>query len=139
VGFLWGLWHFPLFSASRSSSGSVSPTLYLCVLLFSFLPAYRVLMVWVYDRTGSLLVAMLMHGPLAANQLILMPLALSGMPLVTYDIVFAAALWIVVAAVAVANRGQPRDNRSGGGWLERGSPPSAAPKTLDTEIGRVST
>jgi membrane protease YdiL (CAAX protease family) len=104
VGLLWGAWHFPLFSGSVSSSGALPPALYLSVLLFSFLPAYRVLMVWVYDRTGSLLVAMLMHAPLAASQLILIPLAISGVQVVTYDLVFAAALWVFVAAVAVAQR-----------------------------------
>jgi CAAX protease family protein len=55
VGLLWGVWHFPLFA------GSVPSPLYLVVLLFSWLPPYRVLMVWVYDHTRSLLVAMLMH------------------------------------------------------------------------------
>ena len=104
AGLLWGAWHFPLFSGSVSSSGALPPALYLSVLLFSFLPAYRVLMVWVYDRTGSLLVAMLMHAPLAASQLILIPLAISGVQVVTYDLVFAAVLWVVVAAVAVAQR-----------------------------------
>jgi len=106
VGLLWGAWHFPLFLGSVSSSGALPPALYLSVLLFSFLPAYRVLMVWVYDRTGSLLVAMLMHAPLAASQLILIPSAISGVQVVTYDLVFAAALWVFVAAVAVANGGQ---------------------------------
>ncbi len=114
VGFLWGAWHFPLFSGSGSSSGALPPALYLVVLLFSFLPAYRVLMVWVYDRTGSLLVAMLMHAPLAASQLILIPLAISGVHVVTYDLVFAAALWVFVAAVAVANRGQLEKGRAQG-------------------------
>jgi membrane protease YdiL (CAAX protease family) len=104
VGLLWGAWHFPLFSGSVSSSGALPPALYLSVLLFSFLPAYRVLMVWVYDRTGSLLVAMLMHAPLAASQLILIPPAITGVQVVTYDLVFAAALWVFVAAVAVAQR-----------------------------------
>jgi membrane protease YdiL (CAAX protease family) len=104
VGLLWGAWHFPLFSGSVSSSGALPPALYLSVLLFSFLPAYRVLMVWVYDRTGSLLVAILMHAPLSASQLILIPLAISGVQVVTYDLVFAAALWVFVAAVAVAQR-----------------------------------
>ena len=52
VGVLWGAWHFPLFSGSGNSSGTVPPGLYLLVLLFSVLPAFRVLMVWVYDRTG---------------------------------------------------------------------------------------
>jgi hypothetical protein len=34
---------------------------------FSFLLPYRVLMVWVYDRTRSLLVVILMHAPVAAS------------------------------------------------------------------------
>jgi membrane protease YdiL (CAAX protease family) len=113
VGLLWGAWHFPLFLGSVSSSGALPPALYLSVLLFSFLPAYRVLMVWVYDRTGSLLVAMLMHAPLAASQLILIPSAISGVQVVTYDLVFAAALWVFVAAVAVANGGQLERGRVG--------------------------
>jgi membrane protease YdiL (CAAX protease family) len=104
VGLLWGAWHFPLFSGSAGSSGALPPALYLSVLLFSFLPAYRVLMVWVYDRTGSLLVAILVHAPLAASQLILIPPGITGVQLVTYDLVFTAALWLFVAAVAVAQR-----------------------------------
>jgi len=69
------------------------------------LPAYRVLMVWVYDRTKSLLVAMLMHASLSSSTLILQPLA-TGMPYLTWNLVLAAALWVVVAVVAMANRGQ---------------------------------
>ena len=72
----------------------------------TYFALYRVLMVWVYDRTGSLLVAMLMHASLTASMLIFGPLAISGVPLLTYELVFAAALWVVVAAVAVANRVQ---------------------------------
>jgi membrane protease YdiL (CAAX protease family) len=106
VGILWGLWHLPLFLGSIRSSGTLAPALYLSVLLFSFLPAYRMLMVWVYDRTGSLLVIILMHAPLAASQLILIPSAISGAQIVTFDLALAAALWVFVAAVAVANRGQ---------------------------------
>jgi membrane protease YdiL (CAAX protease family) len=103
VGILWGAWHFPLFSGSGSSSGALPQALYLAVLLFSFLPPYRVLMAWVYDRTGSLLVVILMHAPLAASQLILIPPTISGVHVVTYDLVFAAALWAFAVVVAVAN------------------------------------
>jgi uncharacterized protein len=102
MGLLWGAWHYPLFSGSTSSSGALPPALYLAVLLFSFLVPYRVLMVWVYDRTKSLLVVMLMHAPLAAAQLILIPPAISGVRMVTFDLAFAAALWVVVAALYVA-------------------------------------
>jgi len=62
--------------------------------------------VWVYDQTGSLLVAMLMHAVLTSGMLILTPTALSGVPLLTWLVVLAAVLWVFVAAVAVANRGQ---------------------------------
>jgi membrane protease YdiL (CAAX protease family) len=105
LGFLWGLWHFPLFSGSGSSFGTLPRALYLSVQLFSWLPPFRVLMVWVYDRTESLLVAMLMHVSLTASTLILQPLA-TVVQFVTFDLVWAAALWVFVAAVIVANRGQ---------------------------------
>ena len=102
VGLLWGVWHFPLFSGSASSSG-LPPALYLAVLLFSWLPPYRVLMVWVYDHTKSLLVAMLMHVPIVVGQFILGSPAMLGVPTVIFDLVEGAMLWVVVVAVAVAN------------------------------------
>ena len=106
VGVLWGAWHFLVnLWAIDSFSGSLPGVLILPAVLFSFLPAYRVLMVWVYDRTESLLVAMLMHASLTASTLIVAPLAISGIVLLTYQLVWAAALWVVVGAVAVATRG----------------------------------
>jgi uncharacterized protein len=105
VGLLWGVWHFLLtFWASGDPSGSLSLALFLPPLLFyvGVLPAYRVLMVWVYDRTGSLLVAMLMHASLTGSTIfILSPLA-RGVSLAIYYVVLTAAVWVVVAAVAVA-------------------------------------
>lgn len=74
VGVLWGAWHFLVFWDSGSFSSSLLLAL-LVARLFSWLPAYRVLMVWLYDRTGSLLLPMLMHASLVATQLILLPSA----------------------------------------------------------------
>jgi membrane protease YdiL (CAAX protease family) len=106
VGLLWGAWHFLVnLWGSDTSSGGLSLALFLPAILFTFLPAYRVLMVWVYDRTGSLLVAMLMHASLVAFWLISTPLAIAGVAIVTWYLVWAAVLWVVVAAVAVTNRG----------------------------------
>ena len=107
VGILWGAWHFLVnFWGSDTSSGGLSLAVFLPAVLFSFMPAIRVLMVWVYDRTGSLLVAMLMHASFTGSWLISTPLAIAGVPLVTWYLVWAGALWVVVAAVAVANRKQ---------------------------------
>ena len=105
MGFLWGLWHFPLFTGSSSSSGTLPRALYLSVVLFSFLPPFRMLMVWVYDRTRSLLVIMLMHMSLTASVLILQPMT-TGVHVVIYDLILAAALWVFVAVVAVTNGAQ---------------------------------
>jgi membrane protease YdiL (CAAX protease family) len=102
VGLLWGAWHFPLFSGG-DLSGVVPMAVFLPVQLFSFLPAYRVLMVWVYDRTRSLFVAMLMHLSLTASTLILQPVDVAGMRALTYGLVLAAALWLLIAAVAIVN------------------------------------
>jgi membrane protease YdiL (CAAX protease family) len=103
VGLLWGAWHFPMFWEPNSFSGAL-PLGVLLVRLFSWLPAFRILMVWVYDRTGSLLVAMLMHASLTATQLIFMPPPSSGTTLMVSILAWAAALWIVVAIIAVASR-----------------------------------
>jgi membrane protease YdiL (CAAX protease family) len=104
LGLLWGAWHFPLFPASGSSSVALALTIVL-VRLLSWLPPYRVLMVWVYDRTGSLLVAMLMHASLfSASMFILHPLV-GGVALLAYLLVWTAALWVIVGAVALAQGG----------------------------------
>jgi membrane protease YdiL (CAAX protease family) len=112
VGLLWGAWHFPLFAESARSSATVPPSLYLAVLLFSWLPPYRVLMVWVYDRTKSLLVAMLMHVPIVVTSLVLGP-ATTPKVILTYDLIFASALWILVAAVAIGGGLKPRPEALG--------------------------
>jgi CAAX protease family protein len=104
VGVLWGAYHFSVIYWSSSPSGAL-PLVILLAQLFAWLPAYRVLMVWVYDRTGSLLVAMLMHAVLTSGMIILTPTAISGAPLLTWLVVLAAVLWGVVAAVGVASGG----------------------------------
>jgi membrane protease YdiL (CAAX protease family) len=109
VGVLWGVFHWPVNGwAGVTLSGSlpVAISLPLQLLIFTVggLTAYRVLMVWVYDRTESLLVAMLMHASLTASMIILAP-ALTGVAYLTFNLIFTAALWVVVAAVAVANDG----------------------------------
>jgi uncharacterized protein len=118
VGVLWGAWHFFVnFWGSGVTSGELSLAIFLPVwllgILVGSLVTYRVLMVWVYERTnGSLLVAILMHISLATFTFILTP-PLGGAPYWVIGFAYAAALWVVVAAVAVAQ----------GGHLSRQPPP----------------
>ena len=104
VGFAWAVWHLLV---TLWASGGVSGDLALFSYLldpFLFLVAFRVLMVWVYDRTGSLLVAMLMHASLTASTLIL-GAGTAEIPLMTFDLAWAAVLWLAVAGIALANGG----------------------------------
>jgi membrane protease YdiL (CAAX protease family) len=115
VGVLWGAWHLlgNDIWASVATSGGLPPALFAVgvglVLLVGQLPAYRVLMVWVYERTGSLLLAMLMHASYSACTFILGPVAgpgaMSGAYLLAYVVASAAATWVIVAVVAVAQGG----------------------------------
>jgi membrane protease YdiL (CAAX protease family) len=108
VGLIWGVWHFPLFSGG-DSTGAVPLVLFLPVLLFSHLPAFRVLMVWVYDRTGSLLIALLMHAGLTAGTLIFQPQETAGIYILIFNLVLAALFWIIVAAVLCHRKAKRRN------------------------------
>jgi membrane protease YdiL (CAAX protease family) len=113
VGVWWSAWHlFPNLWSMRAAAGELATPVYLTAtalgVFVGYLTAFRVLMVWVYDRTRSIFIAMLMHASFTASLLMLNPLGISGANLVTYSFALAAALWIVVAVVTVAGRAQPR-------------------------------
>ena len=95
VGLVWGLWHFPPFWTSDTFSAAL-PFILLLGQLLSWLPPYRILMVWVYDRTGSLLLAVLMHASLMGSLNALVPAELSGTTLITWIYSWAAALWLIL-------------------------------------------
>ena len=121
VGLVFAAWNgLVVYWASSGTSGGLSPAIYLPAVLFTWLPAYRVLMVWVYEHTGSLGVSMLMQLSFTACTVIInAPQALAGVPLVIYYLVLTAALWAIVAAIAVTNRGKLSrvdTPRLGAGW-----------------------
>jgi hypothetical protein len=106
VGLLWAVWHllpaFWLGYASGTVNGAL-PLVSFALDPFLFLMTFRVLMVWVYDHTGSLLVGMLMHLSLTASSRILIPQGIVGVPLMIFDLVWAVALWLIVVMVVMAN------------------------------------
>jgi hypothetical protein len=109
VGILWGAWHLlQMWWVGRTASEAIPLTLFL-LQYFSLaviaLKAYRILMVWVYDRTESLLIVILMHASYIATTLFVIAPPTTGGPYLTYAWVWTISLWIVVAAVVVANRG----------------------------------
>lgn len=104
VGLLWGLWHLVSNVWVPPATGSLSLPLFMLVLLFSFLPPYRILMAWVYERTESLLVAVLMHASLVVFWLSATPKGIAGDAMTTWYLCWASVLWAAVAIIAAIDR-----------------------------------
>jgi membrane protease YdiL (CAAX protease family) len=108
VGTFWSGWHLlPNVWSSRAASGELAVSVYLTAtalgVFVGYLTAFRVLMVWVYDLTESLLLGMLMHVSFTASLLTLNPLNLAGQNLQLYSFALAGMLWVVVAAFHVSS------------------------------------
>ena len=102
VGLLWGAWHFILFWESDSFSRTL-PLLIMLGRLFVWLPPFRVFMVWILDRTESLLIVILTHASLVFTTTVLVPVTLTGRNLLMWLILWGATLWIIVLVIAILN------------------------------------
>jgi uncharacterized protein len=95
-GMLWGLWHTPAVAASHGG--------YWLPFFLTFIAsviAIRVLIVWVYSNTSSLLLAQLMHASFSASLITITPLHASLAQDTLRYAVCAFVLWVVVALVVV--------------------------------------
>ena len=105
VGGAWGAWHILSNDiwACQVYTGNIPLPLFVIAdgLLFIIgqLPAYRILTVWVYGKTGSLPVTMLMHAGLTASTMIFQPLNIEGTSLLVYTTASAVAMWLAVLVV----------------------------------------
>ena len=113
MGVLWGVWHFPAFSATGRASDPLSPIVFTVALLFTWLIPYRVLMVWLYDRTESLLLVILMHVPIVMEKFVLYPPDSSSTFTATSNLIEAIALWLVVGVVFLVSRAAPKLQKAG--------------------------
>jgi membrane protease YdiL (CAAX protease family) len=119
VGLFWSAWHLlPNVWSARAAAADLPVSIYLATIAIGifvgYLTAFRVLMVWIYDRTQSVLVGMLMHASFTASLLILNPVGLAGARLVAYSFALAGAIWLVVAAVAITKAWRVARRESGG-------------------------
>jgi membrane protease YdiL (CAAX protease family) len=106
VGVLWGAWHVLVYVwGSGDAGGAFSWVLFLPEFAFfvAVAPPFRVLMVWVYEHTESLLVAMLMHTSLTASATFILVPQATGLARVSYYLVLGAVLWVVVGVVVTVN------------------------------------
>mgnify|MGYP002401724185 CR=1 FL=1 len=118
LGVLWGLWHLPVIDFL----GVAYPHgVYLLPMMGAFIvamTAMRVLIVWVYSNTGSLLMAQLLHVASTASLAVFSPSLVSPAQEPVWYAVYAVALWVVVAQVAVGYGGQLKRQQAPVGALE---------------------
>jgi uncharacterized protein len=104
AGLLWGLWHvIAAYWGAGTPDGRLSPLILANQLAFYFgvLPAYRILMVWVFDRTHSLPLTMLMHASLSAFTITILASPVDDVQRLVLYLVEAGICWGVVAIAAM--------------------------------------
>ncbi len=112
LGVIWALWHIPLLAMGTSSSqgmpGLGEWTLSLSMGVLNIV-CIAFLLTWIYNRTQSVLLALLMHGSINTANLLLIPLAtnaLTGAVSQTFQIVMNSILLMTVIVVAIITRGR---------------------------------
>src|SRR5215469_5724562 len=101
LGLLWGLWHLPAidFLGAATPHGSY---LFPFFLAFSAaMTALRVLIAWLFVKTGSLLLAQLIHASSTGALVVLSPPRVTAAAEALWYLGYAVVLWIVVAVVLV--------------------------------------
>jgi uncharacterized protein len=106
VGLIWGAWHFILFWENDSFLG-ILPLAILITRLFTWLPPFRIFMVWILDRTGSLLLVILTHASLVFTTTVIVPMSLNGTNLLIWLIVWSLVLWVLAIII-------PKTHKKGG-------------------------
>ena len=111
LGFVWAMWHLPLvFVDPRFPHGftSVVPQVLLALLTMITIFFYAFFYTWVYNRTQSVLLCMLLHGSFNAA-IGLLPASLEVLQRGTYVALLGVQVVTLVLAVAVlivATRGR---------------------------------
>jgi len=110
IGLLWGLWHIMANDiwAIKTYSGDIPVVLYAVLTGLSYLigqlPPFRILMVWAYERTGSLLLMVVMHFSLTACSISFASQTASGWQVFIYSLSIAAAFWLLAGVVVRAKK-----------------------------------
>jgi uncharacterized protein len=101
LGLLWAFWHMlaDYFGNIYSMQKAWFP--HFLIYWAVSLTAYRLLMTWIYQNTGSLLVAQLMHAFYTGTQVVLTPTATSFTEGLLWKSILAICLFLFAAIVAV--------------------------------------
>lgn len=105
LGFFHALWHFTAdFLGNYLSFGS-NWFLYFAPF-FVFVVALRIIIAWVYENTGSLLLSQLLHASSSGFLAILVPIRYAGETWPIFYAVYAIVIWLVATIIILRNEHQ---------------------------------
>ena len=108
LGLLWGCWHIPVINFLGTAVPHGHYWLHFFLAFAAAMTAMRVLISWLYAHTKSVLLAQLMHVFSTGSLVVFSPPAASAPQEAFWYAVYAAALWLLVAALALSQSGFPR-------------------------------
>jgi uncharacterized protein len=103
IGLPWAIWHALADATGNIDAMGIGWFAWFAVFWLATLPAYRILMTWVYANTGSVLMAILMHAGYTGWLFVLFP-ATSHEQGLLWQGAFAGGLWLLAALVAYRER-----------------------------------
>ena len=103
LGILHALWHIVAdFLGNYNNYGIIWFPYF--VSFSVFIVALRIIIVWVYENTESLLLAQLMHASSSGFLSVLVPIGITGKTRLIFYAVYAVALWIIACLIIIRNR-----------------------------------
>lgn len=99
LGLLWGLWHVPVIDYLGTSTPHGEYWLPYFAAFIVAMTAMRVLISWIYSKTGSVLVAQLMHASSTGALVIFSPPGVTAGQEAFWYFMYGLVLWGVAVAI----------------------------------------
>lgn len=105
LGLIWASWHgLADYTGNIAVKGTEGWVVWFVTYWIIPLTGYRILMTWVYSKSGSVLVAMAMHASWTGWQFFLTPASTSQAQDVVWHLLISAAIWAGVLVVVFRER-----------------------------------
>jgi CAAX protease family protein len=99
LGVLWACWHLPVVDFLGAAGPHRAYFVPFFLAFAAVLTAMRVLMVWIYERTGSVLLMQLMHASSTGSLVLFGPPHVTSRDEALWYGAYAVALWILATLV----------------------------------------